>query len=92
MKIPKTISLCDVTRPIADDMPNFSQFVRIALRAYAAGNDHREAKQRTARWAYVANKLLDYMVEELNMGVEHAYDLRQQFLAEAKEIQFLDVD
>ena len=56
MKVQKTISLTPDTAAIADNMDNFSQWIRISLRAYRDNLSlGKEIRART-RWAQCAQR------------------------------------
>lgn len=61
MKVQKTISLTPDTATIADNMDNFSQWIRISLRAYRDNLSlGKEIRART-RWAQCALYLASYI-------------------------------
>ena len=57
MKVRKEISLTPETYAIAAGMPNFSQWVRIGLRAYNMNEDLATETMRRIRWANAARQL-----------------------------------
>lgn len=63
MKVQKTLSLDAHTAQIAENMSNFSQFVRVALAAYELGNDFSETERLKRVWIRVANDLKRVIVD-----------------------------
>ena len=64
MKVRKEVSLTPETYAIAAAMPNFSQWVRVSLRAYNVNGDVGSEMMLRIRWAkaarHLASALLDY--------------------------------
>jgi len=91
MKVQKTISLTPQTASIADRMHNFSQWIRISLRAYDDKLDIGSVMQDKIKWAQTAKYLAaiieshpeicdgmnSHQLEQL--GMDHA---RKQLLLE----------
>ena len=63
MKRHKMVSLTDDTAEIAGKMTNFSQWVRIALREHAVGNDLATETMKRIRWAKAAHMLASALME-----------------------------
>lgn len=61
MKVRKEVSLTPETYAIAASMPNFSQWVRIGLRAYNMNEDIATETMRRIRWASAARHLASAM-------------------------------
>jgi hypothetical protein len=57
------VSLTDDTAEIAGKMTNFSQWVRIALREHAVGNDLATETMKRIRWAKAAHMLASALME-----------------------------
>ena len=57
MKVQKIVSLDEETMRMAQQIPNFSQFVRLAIRAHAAKADVASELGRRVRWARTASIL-----------------------------------
>ncbi len=91
MKVQKTISLTPATAQIADTMDNFSQWIRISLRAYADDLDLGAVMQDKIKWAQTAKYLAAFIASHpeicdgMNshqleaLGMDHA---RKQLLLE----------
>ena len=63
MKVRKEISLTPQTYEIAARMPNFSQWVRISLRAYDMQEDVGSEMMLRIRWARAARHLASALCE-----------------------------
>jgi len=61
MKVQKTISLTPQTASIADGINNFSQWIRISLRAYADNLDLGKEVAARIKWAQCAHYLASYI-------------------------------
>lgn len=84
MKVQKTISLTPTTAAIADKMDNFSQWIRISLRAYADNLDIGTVMRDKIKWAQTAKYLAAFIeqhpeicdgqnAQQLEyLGMEHA--------------------
>jgi hypothetical protein len=73
MKQHKMVSLTVDTAEIASRMPNFSQWVRIALREHAVGNDLATETMKRIRWAKAAHMLASALMERA-LEVDPDYD------------------
>ena len=84
MKVQKTISLTPATAAIADNMDNFSQWIRISLRAHADNLDIGTVMRDKIKWAQTAKYLAAFIeqhpeicegqnAQQLEfLGMEHA--------------------
>jgi len=63
MKVRKEISLTVETAEIANQMNNFSQWVRIGLRQFKHGEDVATETMRRMRWAKAAHMLASTLLE-----------------------------
>mgnify|MGYP007032464523 FL=1 len=67
MKVHKEVSLTVETAQIATQMDNFSQWVRIGLRAYGLQEDIATQAMRVDRyrkaWPHLASTLIDYATQ-----------------------------
>ncbi len=91
MKVQKTISLTPQTAAIAENIDNFSQWIRISLRAHADGMSLGTIMQQQIKWAQTAKYLASFIAEHpeicdgMNahqleaLGMDHA---RKQLLLE----------
>ncbi len=61
MKVQKTISLTPATAAIADNMDNFSQWIRISLRAYQDNMSVGAKVTKRIKWAQCAQYLASYI-------------------------------
>jgi hypothetical protein len=57
MKVQKMVSLTPETAKIAENMQNFSMWVRIGLREYKTGTSLAEEIRLRIRWAHAAQHL-----------------------------------
>ena len=91
MKVQKTISLTPATAQIADSIDNFSQWIRISLRAHSDGIALGTIKQQQSKLTQTAKYLASFIAEHpeicdgMNeyqleaLGMDHA---RKQLLLE----------
>ena len=91
MKVQKTISLTPATASIADRIDNFSQWIRISLRAYDDNLDIGSVMRDKIKWAQTAKYLSAFIASHpeicdgMNehqleaLGMDHA---RKQLLLE----------
>ena len=56
-KTHKTITLCPNTRETAENMVNFSAFVRECLEAFAVGGSYAQMQRTQAIWMETARKI-----------------------------------
>jgi len=72
MKVQKTISLTPATAVIADNMDNFSQWIRISLRAYQDNMSVGAEVTKRIKWAQCAQYLASFICDhpELSKGME----------------------
>ena len=63
MKVQKMISLTPETAKIAENMQNFSMWVRIGLREYQHGTSLAEEARLRIRWAHAAQHLASALRE-----------------------------
>jgi len=56
-KTHKTITLCPNTRETAENMDNFSAFVRECLEAFAVGGSYAQMQRTQAIWMETARKI-----------------------------------
>ena len=63
MKVQKTISLTPNTAIIADRMENFSQWIRISLRAFDEKLDIGSVMQDKIKWAQTAKYLSAFIAD-----------------------------
>ena len=73
MKVRKEISLTPETYAIAARMANFSQWVRIGLRAYDMKEDLATEKRRRIRYAHAARHLASAL-REYALLVDESFD------------------
>lgn len=74
MKVRKEISLTPETYAIAARMPNFSQWVRIGLRAYDMKEDLATETMRRIRYAHAARHLASAL-REYALLVDESFDM-----------------
>ncbi len=72
VKVRKEVSLTVDTAQIANRMNNFSQWVRIGLRAYKDNMSLGEEVRKRIKWAQCAQYLASYICDhpELSKGME----------------------
>lgn len=82
-KTHKTITLCQETREIAENLVNFSAFVRECLEAYQVGGSYAQMQQLIHLYMAVGRKLA-YEVHDLEM--ELAEDDQKNFIQRPEQI------
>lgn len=90
MKVQKIVSLTPATAAIAENLNNFSKFVRVALIAWDAGNDFESVQAANRHKARVLARL-SYLLKD-RLGAEATWELVQQAESFAKEQMELDVE
>lgn len=91
MKVTKTISLDQETARIAGRMNNFSRFVRVAIHAWAMGDDIEEALRRQRLWKRVADHLMFTLQLETQWDEEKMQDELMEAMASARNQEEFDV-
>lgn len=91
MKVTKTISLDQETARIAGRMNNFSRFVRVAIHAWAMGDDIEEALRRQRLWKRVTDHLLAVIEHESERDQEQMQDLLMDAMASARNQEEFDI-
>ena len=92
MKVNRNVSLDLETARIADQMANFSRFVRIAVHAHAMGDgiEYWQGLQRT--WKRVSDHLLDIIRHETGWDEEAMGEVLLNAMASARNQEEFDVD
>ena len=91
MKVNRNVSLDIETARIADQMANFSRFVRVAVHAHAMGDgiEHEQRLRRT--WKRVSDHLLDVIRHETNWDDEQMQEVLLNAMASARNQEEFDV-
>lgn len=90
MKVQKIVSLTPATAAIAENIDNFSKFVRVALIAWDAGNDF-ESVQAANRHKMRVLRRLEHLLKD-RLGAEATWEIIQQAESFAKEQAELEVE
>ena len=90
MRVPKNVSLCARTNKIADEMDNFSRFVRIALIAWENGHDFEEVRALWRSRTRVLRRLEHLLADRI--GAEQAWEMIQEAEKWAREQVELEVE
>ena len=91
MKVNRNVSLDIETARIADQMANFSRFVRIAVHAHAMGEGIEEVTRRQRLWKRVSDHLLDVIRHETQWDDEEMQELFMNAMASARNQEEFDV-
>lgn len=91
MKVQKTISLTPQTAAIAENIDNFSQWIRISLRAHADRLDIGSVMRDKIKWAQTAKYLSSFIAEhpEICEGM-NAHQLEQLGMDHARKQLLLE--
>ena len=99
MKVQKMVSLDPETAKIAENMGNFSRFVRIALSMHAVGDSVEDERRKRRLWKRVSDALRLELVrtrrilgEEEDQATEKVDQILIDILAEARKQTELDVE
>ena len=91
MKVNRNVSLDLETARIADQMKNFSRFVRVAVNAYAMGEGIEDVQRRQRLWKRVSDQLLATIREETGWDEDKMGDFYMNVMANARNQVEFDV-
>ena len=92
MKVNRNVSLDLETARIADQMQNFSRFVRVAVHAHAMGEGIDREQRLRRLWKRVSDHLLDVIRHETKWDDEQMQDVLLNALASARNQEEFDVN
>tara|TARA_R110001632_G_scaffold199842_1_gene322396 strand:+ start:227 stop:565 length:339 start_codon:yes stop_codon:yes gene_type:complete len=88
MKVQKIVSLDESTMRISQNIDNFSQWVRIALRSYDNGEDLATETMRRIKWAKVAHILAATIIEKsIDMDENYQGSIEELIARAMSEVQ-----